>query len=53
MLSVALGKILNLRDTLWISEIRIQLSGPISKDNEAIDYHIWYMPFPCVSLNMS
>ena len=36
--NVAFGKIINLGDTFWISEIRFQCSGPISKDNEAADY---------------
>ena len=37
-LSVAFGKNINLGDTFWISEIRFQYTGPISRDNKAIDY---------------
>ena len=37
-LSVAFEKNMNLGDTFWISEIRFQYTGPISLDNEPIDY---------------
>ena len=37
-LSVAFGITINLGDTFWISEIRFQYTGPISRDNKAIDY---------------
>ena len=38
MLSVAFGKTINIGDTFWISEIRLQYPGPISGDNKVIDY---------------
>ena len=37
-LTVAFGKTINLANTLSISAIRFQYPGPISRDNEAIDY---------------
>ena len=37
-LSVAFRKTINLGDAFWISEIRFQYHGPISRDNKVIDY---------------
>ena len=38
LISVAFRKTINLGDTFWISEIRFQYTGPISRDNKVIDY---------------
>ena len=48
MLSVAFGKYINLGDTFWISEIRFQYTGPISRENKAIDYIFGICHYMCL-----